>query len=81
MAGLAVHGLDEQVLERLEALAAKHGNSVEEEVRRIVLRALDETAPGLRRKVEAIRAATASRVGPPASDSARTIREQRDAEG
>ena len=81
MVELALQGLDEQVLRRLEARAARHGVSVEAEVAQILTSVLADPAPPFRRRIEAIRAATGASVGPPALDSARLIREERDATG
>ena len=80
MADLKVRQLDEHVAKALKTRAARRGVSLEEEVRSTLTASVASRRDAFRRRAEAVRAATKSgrRKG---SDSARSIRKERDAAG
>jgi len=80
MAEVKVRQLDEQVAAALKARARKRGVSLEEEIRRTLSASVVTRRRAFARRAEASRAASGA-PGDPALDSARTIREERDAWG
>ena len=80
MAELKVRQLDDYVVEALKARAKNRGVSLEEEVRATLTASVDAARHALVRRFAALRAETGG-PGKPELDSARIIREERDAWG
>ncbi len=80
MAELKVRQLDDRIAAALKARARKRGVSLEEEVRSTLTASVLARRDAFARRAAALRAA-AGEPGDPALDSARTIREERDAWG
>ena len=80
MADLKVRQLDERVARALKLRASKRGVSLEEEVRSTLMASVAGKRDAFRRRAEALRAAASARSAT-GSDSARTIRRERDASG
>ena len=80
MADLKVRQLDERVARALKTRAARRGVSLEEEVRTILSASVSTRRDAFRRRAAALRAASAGRQAQ-STDSARTIRKERDAAG
>jgi plasmid stability protein len=72
MAQVIVRQLDEEVVARLKRRAASHGNSLEQELRKILTEAARPDWATFRELAEAIRAA-----GRPKTDSVALLREDR----
>lgn len=81
MADLKVRNLDDHVARVLRARAEHKGISLEEEVRRTLAGSVKADREAFARRAAALRKATGDRPGPPELDSARIIREERDAWG
>jgi len=81
MADLKVRNLDEHVAASLRNRAKHNGISLEEEIRRTLSASVAARRSALFKRAAALRAATAARSHEPALDSARIIREERDASG
>ena len=81
MAELKVRQLDEHVADVLRARARHKGISLEEEVRQTLAASVDLGREAFARRAAAMRAAIGKKPGDPALDSARIIREERDAWG
>jgi plasmid stability protein len=80
MADIEVRDVDEYVVRALKARAEQRGVSLEDEIRAILTRTADADREELLRRADAIRART--KLDPrPELDSARIIREERDAWG
>lgn len=80
MADIKVRQLDERVARTLKTRAARRGVSLEEEVRATLSASVAAKRDAFRRRAAALRAASGGQRGRRA-DSARTIRQQRDATG
>ncbi|HYT68451.1 MAG TPA: hypothetical protein VEL51_18640 [Vicinamibacterales bacterium] len=80
MADIKVRQLDERVARTLKTRAAKRGVSLEEEVRATLAASVASKREAFRRRAAALRAASAGDRGR-RTDSARTIRQERDATG
>ena len=80
VADIKVRQLDERVARTLKTRAARRGVSLEEEVRATLTASVSARRDAFRRRAAALRAASA---GHPSkrTDSARTIRQERDASG
>jgi len=81
MAELKVRQLDERVAAALKARAKKRGVSLEEEVRATLSASVLVRRGAFARRAAALRAAAGGKPGDPTLDSARVIREERDAWG
>jgi plasmid stability protein len=81
MAEIKVRNLDDAVASALRARARAKGVSLEEEVRRTLTASVEADRAELVRRARALHAAAGSKPGRPELDSARTIREERDAWG
>lgn len=81
MADLKVRNLDDQVANALRARAEHKGISLEEEVRRTLAASVASARTDLVRRAQALHAAAGGKPGKPELDSARIIREERDAWG
>jgi plasmid stability protein len=81
MADLKVRNLDDHVAAVLKARARQKGISLEEEVRRTLALSVARDRAELVERAKALHAAAGGRPGPPELDSARVIREERDAWG
>lgn len=81
MAELKVRQLDDNVAAVLKERARRKGISLEEEVRQTLAASVAARRAASVRRAAAVRAAIAKRRGGPTSDSARIIREERDAWG
>lgn len=81
MAELKVRQLDERVAAALKARAKKRGVSLEEEVRATLSASVLARRGAFARRAAALRAAAGGKPGDPKLDSARIIREERDAWG
>jgi plasmid stability protein len=81
MADLKVRNLDDHVAKVLRARAEHKGISLEEEVRRTLSASVEANRKDFARRAAAMRAATGGKPGRPELDSARIIREERDAWG
>lgn len=81
MADLKVRNLDDHVAHVLRERARQRGISLEEEVRRTLRSSVDADREAFIRRASAIRAAAGGKPGRPELDSARIIREERDAWG
>jgi plasmid stability protein len=77
MASLIVRGLEEALVARLKARAARTGRSVEAEHRRILREALDSDFDDL---AAAMRALTAGRAHTPSEELLRAMRDERGGE-
>lgn len=80
MADLKVRQLDERVARALKARASRRGVSMEEEVRATLTASVAVRRDAFRRRAAALRATTSER-RTSGTDSARTIRRERDASG
>lgn len=80
MADLKVRNLDDHVAAVLKA-RARHGISLAEEIRRTLAASVQADREALIRRAAAVRAAAGGKPGKPEFDSARIIREARDAWG
>ena len=81
MADLKVRNLDDCVASALKARAKARGISLEEEIRRTLAASVAADREELVRRAKALHAAAGGVPGRPEFDSARTIREERDARG
>jgi plasmid stability protein len=81
MADLKVRKVDDHVASALRARAAHKGISLEEEIRRTLTASVAADREAFIRRAAAVRAAAGGRPGRPELDSARLIREERDAWG
>jgi len=81
MADLKVRKLDDQVAAVLRARARHKGISLEEEIRRTLAASVQADREAFIRRAAAVRAAAGGKPGKPELDSARIIREERDAWG
>lgn len=81
MADLKVRNLDDHVASVLRARAEQAGTSLEEEVRRTLAASVERNRKAFIRRAAALRAAAGGKPGRPELDSARIIREERDAWG
>lgn len=81
MAELKVRQLDDYVADVLKERARHKGISLEEEVRRTLAASVEADREAFLRRAAAIRAAIGKKPADPALDSARIIREERDAWG
>ena len=81
MADLKVRNLDDHVAVVLKARARHKGISLAEEVRRTLAASVQADREALVRRAAAVRAAAGDKPGRPELDSARIIREARDAWG
>lgn len=81
MADLKVRKVDDHVAGALRARAAHKGISLEEEIRRTLTASVAADREAFIRRAAAVRAAAGGRPGRPELDSARLIREERDAWG
>lgn len=81
MGELKVRQLDDHIIERLKARAAAKGVSLEEEVRRTLSESVAQDRQALLRRFRALHAEAGGKPGRPELDSARIIREERDAWG
>lgn len=79
MADLKVRNLDDFVASALKARAKANGVSLEEEVRRTLAASVAVNREELVRRARALHAAAGGKPGKPELDSARIIREERDA--
>ena len=81
MADLKVRNLDDHVAAVLKARARHNGISLAEEIRRTLAASVQTDREALIRRAAAVRAAAGGKPGKPEFDSARIIREARDAWG
>ena len=81
MANIKVRNLDDSVATTLRARAKAKGVSLEEEVRRTLAASVEADRAELVRRARALHAAAGGKPGKPQLDSARIIREERDAWG
>ncbi len=81
MGELKVRQLDDAVVAALKARAKRRGVSLEEEVRATLAASVAARRANLIRRARALRAAAGGKPGQPRLDSARLIREDRDAWG
>jgi plasmid stability protein len=81
MADLKVPHLDDRVASALKARARARGTSLEEEIRRTLTGSVAADREELVRRAKALHAAAGGAPGQPELDSARTIRDERDAWG
>ena len=81
MADLKVRNLDDHVAAVLKARARHKGISLEEEIRRTLAASVQADRDAFVRRAAAVRAAAGGKPGKPELDSARIIREERDAWG
>jgi antitoxin FitA len=81
MADLKVRNLDDHVAAVLKARARHKGISLEEEIRRTLAASVQADREAFIRRAAAVRAAAGGKPGKPELDSARIIREERDAWG
>jgi plasmid stability protein len=81
MADLKVRNLDEFVTGALKARAKARGVSLEEEIRRTLTASIAFDREELVRRAKALHAAAGGAPGKPEFDSARLIRDERDAWG
>jgi plasmid stability protein len=79
MADLKVRNLDDRIANALKARAKAKGVSLEEEVRRTLGASVAADREELVRRAKALHAAAGGKPGRPKFDSARIIREDRDA--
>jgi len=80
VADIKVRQLDERVARTLKTRAARRGVSLEEEVRATLTASVSAKREAFRRRAAALRAASAGGRSK-RTDSARTIRQERDATG
>ena len=80
VADIKVRQLDERVARTLKTRAARRGVSLEEEVRATLSASVSAKREAFRRRAAALRAASGAHRGK-RTDSARTIRQERDAIG
>lgn len=80
VADIKVRQLDERVARTLKTRAAKRGVSLEEEVRATLSASVSARREAFRRRAAALRAASGSHRAK-RTDSARSIRQERDATG
>ena len=81
VAELKVRQVDDRVVAALKVRARKRGVSLEEEVRATLSASVLARRHAFSRRAAALRAASGALPGRPALDSARTVREERDAWG
>jgi len=81
MADLKVRNLDDHLARVLRSRAEQKGISLEKEVRRTLAASVKADREAFVRRAAALRKATGEQPGPPELDSARIIREERDAWG
>jgi len=81
MADLKVRNLDDHVAAVLKARARHKGISLEEEIRRTLAASVAIDRADLLERAKALHAAAGGKPGKPELDSARIIREERDAWG
>ena len=81
MADIKVRKLDERVAAALRTRAERKGISLEEEVRRTLAESVDSAAVAFLRRAAALRTAIGGKLGRPELDSARLIKQDRDARG
>ena len=81
MADLKVRNLDDRVVVSLRAQAKRHGVSLEDEVRQILTQSVDLRRVAFLMRAAAIRASIRQIPSDPVLDSARIVREARDAWG
>ena len=81
MADLKVRNLDDCVASALKARAKARGISLEEEIRRTLTASVAADREELVRRAKALHAAAGDAPGRPELDSARLIRDERDARG
>jgi plasmid stability protein len=81
MADLKVRNLDDHVANVLRARAERRGISLEEEIRRTLAASVQADRADLVKRAKALHAAAGGQPGEPELDSARIIREERDAWG
>lgn len=81
MADLKVRKLDDHVAAVLKARARHKGISLEEEIRRTLAASVATDRTDLVERAKALHAAAGGKPGKPELDSARIIREERDAWG
>ena len=81
MADLKVRNLDQSVASALRARAKAKGVSLEEEARRTLTASVAADRNELVQRAKALHAAAGGAPGKPELDSARIIREERDASG
>jgi plasmid stability protein len=81
MADLKVRNLDDAVASALKARAKANGVSLEEEIRRTLTASVAADREELVRRAKALLAAAGGAPGRPELDSARLIRDERDAWG
>ena len=81
MADLKLRNLDEYVVAVLKARATHLGISLAEEIRRTLAASVDADRQVFVRRAAALQAAAGGKAGRPELDSARIIREARDAWG
>jgi plasmid stability protein len=81
MADLKVRNVDDHVAAVLKARARHKGISLEEEIRRTLAASVQADRDAFVRRAAAVRAAAGGKPGKPELDSARIIREERDAWG
>ena len=81
MADITVRQLDDYVADVLRARAQYKGISLEEEGRQTLAASVDSEREAFARRAAAVRADSGNKPGDPALDSARIIREERDAWG
>jgi plasmid stability protein len=81
MADLKVRNLDDRVASALKARAKASGTSLEEEIRRALTASVAADRAELVRRAKALHAAAGGAADRPELDSARTIRDERDAWG
>jgi plasmid stability protein len=79
MADIKVRNLDDAIASALKARARAKGVSLEEEVRRTLAASVAADREELVRRAKALHAAAGGKPGRPGLDSARLIREDRDA--
>lgn len=81
MGELKVRQLDDDIIDTLKARAAAKGVSLEEEVRRTLAESVVAKHAAIGRRFEALQKAAGGKPGRPELDSARIVREERDAWG
>jgi plasmid stability protein len=81
MADLKIRKLDDRVASALKARAKARGTSLEEEIRRTLTASVAADREELVRRAKALHIAAGGAPGRPELDSARTIRDERDAWG
>ena len=81
MAELKVRQVDDSIVAALKARARHRGVSLEEEVRSTLTASVVARRAAFARRAAALRAAAGARTAAPGLDSARIIRQERDAWG